>query len=1182
MAKITRDKVYEQDLFNNLKESAKQAETKVDTLVASLEILKQLTSKLKTDLNVVNPNTTKGLKELNALSDKALLISNEKIKLDNQLIKAETKLAAVTREKATELAKVRLQQQQLNKEVKQAAKDELNLGNAYEKGKNRLSNLKKEIKNLTFVEGQNSAKVRELKKEYISLNSKVRGAEEGVGEFQRTVGNYPKGLKGAIGSLKNFASQLGIVAGVAGLARAIKSTINVYSDFEQSNAKLSAILGKTREEITALTLDAKRLGGITSFTASQVSELQTEFAKLGFNEQEILNATEATLDLAAATGSELAESAAIAGATLGGFGLEADETQRVVDVMAKSFSTSALDLEKFKESMKGAAPAAKAVGIDVEKTTALLGTLANAGISGSKAGNNLKTSLINLNNAGLTLEQGLEKVANSQDKLGEASKLVGKNAAASFLVLAEGVEVTKELEAGLDSAGGSAKEMADKQLDTLQGSVKLLQSAWESLVLEFYEGNGALSGLKNALVFVAKNLKSIFTVIGLVTKAFISFKVVMFSLKMSDRVKEWKAYRSEVKKGGDAMKGATTKTKAFGKALKGIGLGLAITALIEMAIAFYDIASGAAEARRQQDLFNKSTEVSTDLGKKFNKIVDDTIKKKRQELDLLVAKGEISQKEADIKLKNLEIVKQQEALKVVEKSKEKIDLIKLEIKALEQKIKLNKVDSSLYGKTIAEQDRYANAIDKANRKNNEIRKGIKELNDEIVQENAHITEFNRIADDTSDTIHDYTVNIADNSNKLSNNTKEVKDNKDAQNEANKILKDKISLMKAIRDLEQSEQTGFETEASDNILTSGSVQETNASTTGEFDFSQIRENYETLRQLKVNEANDDADFRSELARLEIKDKALLNVELERIEVERLQSVKNINKETEKEQDASLNNLIDLVEQYNSKVGKITEADRLKRLQSIDKLAKASSDAFIDRIDKRIAKIQEESDAAQKQADLFEQLAINGNIQAQQSLAKQNEIIAQNTLEKEKLERRKQLIEIGTGVTLAYTAALSEKGTTPAEALVKAFSGSSAIQGFISLLPTFFEGTENTGKGGEGIDGRGGFHAILHPFERVVDRKTNALIGDDISNTELGNIMQSYRLGEFNQNVIEYKTVTGANVDFTALETKMDVLTKAVIENKPPDLQIEKLTSLSMEIRETSKKNGITTTNRFVVN
>jgi len=339
----------------------------------------------------------------------------------------------------------------------------------------------------------------------------LKELENQTGRNQRSVGDYKK----SFGSLRSLMMKglgaLGITAGLAGLVNVMKGAVKIAKDFEQGNANLAAVLGKSRKEITKLTDDSKRLGSITSFTASEVSKLQTEFAKLGFNEKEILNATEATLSLAAATGSDLAEAAAIAGATLGGFGLDAVETQRVTDVMAKSFSTSALDINKFQESMKTAAPAARAVGVSVEETTALLGTLANAGISGSIAGTALRKTFIELNAAGLTLDEGLAQVANSEDQLGAATDLVGKKAASSFLVLANGTKTTKELEAGLNNAGGAAKKMADEQLDTLEGKTKILGSAWEGLVLSLLAGDGAFSRMSKSIVEGATGLLGFIT-----------------------------------------------------------------------------------------------------------------------------------------------------------------------------------------------------------------------------------------------------------------------------------------------------------------------------------------------------------------------------------------------------------------------------------------------------------------------------------------------------------------------------------------------------------------------------------------------------------------------------------------------------------------------------------------------
>ena len=389
--------------------------------------------------------------------------------------------------------------------------------------KKKLAGLETEVKKLTL---QRTKLNKQLKdgtintKQYGSAIAKVNTGLKAHRRELLVTRQEMLGIDGFTTRLGKSFRKMGtsIVAGFAGMfaiqkiGQLFSNATKIFKDFEQANANLASVLGTTVDKIATLTEDAKRLGAATAFSATEVAKLQTEFAKLGFTEEQILNATEATLDLAAATGSDLAQAAAIAGATLGGFGLEAKETQKLVDVMAKSFSTSALDIEKFRESMKFAAPAAKAVGVSVEETTALLGTLANAGISGSLAGTGLAKTFTMLNKEGLTLQEGLEQVANSQNKLQTATELVGQTAAKSFLVLAEGTETTKALKKGLENAGGAAKRMADTQLDTLEGKTKILNSAFEGLVLSLTSGDSAFNSIAKGIVEATTSLLGFLTV----------------------------------------------------------------------------------------------------------------------------------------------------------------------------------------------------------------------------------------------------------------------------------------------------------------------------------------------------------------------------------------------------------------------------------------------------------------------------------------------------------------------------------------------------------------------------------------------------------------------------------------------------------------------------------------------
>jgi TP901 family phage tail tape measure protein len=175
-----------------------------------------------------------------------------------------------------------------------------------------------------------------------------------------------------------------------------------------------------------LTDQARELGATTRFTAGEVASLQKEFAKLGFDQTEIQNMTEATLQLAAATGTELPRAAEVTGATLRGFGLEAFETQRVVDVMAKSFSSSSLDMEKFATAMSSVAPVAKTAGLSVEKTTALLGTLTDRGLDASTAGTGLRNIFLELSKRGLSFEEAMLQINSATDKNAASLDLFGK------------------------------------------------------------------------------------------------------------------------------------------------------------------------------------------------------------------------------------------------------------------------------------------------------------------------------------------------------------------------------------------------------------------------------------------------------------------------------------------------------------------------------------------------------------------------------------------------------------------------------------------------------------------------------------------------------------------------------------------------------------------------------------
>lgn len=264
-------------------------------------------------------------------------------------------------------------------------------------------------------------------------------------------------------------------------------SFNVFKGFEAEMAKVQAVSGATGEEFKALSENAKQLGASTMFSAREVAGLQTEFAKLGFTATEITKVTESTLALAQASGSDLARAAEVAGSTLRAFGLDASETGRVTDVMAASFSSSALDMETFAESMKFVAPVAKSAGMSIEETSAMLQIMSNAGIKGSQAGTALRRIISEIGASGKPTAEALKDLAKEGLNLADAKDEVGRHAQSALLVLAEGVDQIKPLTTELQHSGGAAQQMADIMGNTAFGAGKRLESAMEGLAISVGE-----------------------------------------------------------------------------------------------------------------------------------------------------------------------------------------------------------------------------------------------------------------------------------------------------------------------------------------------------------------------------------------------------------------------------------------------------------------------------------------------------------------------------------------------------------------------------------------------------------------------------------------------------------------------------------------------------------------------
>ena len=307
---------------------------------------------------------------------------------------------------------------------------------------------------------------------------------------------------------------------IKAIYRTVSGGITINMEFEQQMANLASVLGKTKEEIKELEQDALRLGEATMFTASQVAGLQINLAKLGFNQTEILNSTRAILDFAAATGAALPEAAAVAGAALRAFNLDSSEMSRVVSTMAVSTTKTALDFEKLRTSVAITFPVAKAFGFTIEDTITLLGKLSDAGFDASMAATATRNILLNLANPAGKLARTLGRPVRNIEELAEAfGKLKERN-----IDLAESFDLTDKRSVGafnqfvrvsdqlvdlkneITDADEALSKMVDTRMNTLQGSVTILSSAWQGLMLSFQNSTGPMKTVVDWLTKVTRGI----------------------------------------------------------------------------------------------------------------------------------------------------------------------------------------------------------------------------------------------------------------------------------------------------------------------------------------------------------------------------------------------------------------------------------------------------------------------------------------------------------------------------------------------------------------------------------------------------------------------------------------------------------------------------------------------------
>lgn len=409
-------------------------------------------------------------------------------------------------------------------------------------------------------QGQYDALQREIVETERTLEELEKQADKSAVALQK-IGASGENLKSVGSSIEGIGKKLKpVTAAVGGLGAA---AVKVASGFDSAMSQVEAVSGATGKELDALQEKAREMGSKTKFSASEAANAMNYMAMAGWKTGDMLDGIEGIMNLAAASGEDLATTSDIVTDSLTALGLSAGDSGHFADVLAAASSNANTNVAMMGETFKYCAPVAGALGFTVEDTAEAIGLMANAGIKSSQAGTAMRTMLTNLAGevtfAGDTFGKMTIQTTNtdgSMRNLGDilaecrvafsqmseseqaanAEALVGKNAMSGFLAVMNAAPADIEkLNNAITNCDGTAEEMAATMQDNLAGQLTILKSQLEELAISIgeilmpfiREIVGGIQGLVNWLNGLDEGTKKRIVSIALVMAAIAPVLIVI-------------------------------------------------------------------------------------------------------------------------------------------------------------------------------------------------------------------------------------------------------------------------------------------------------------------------------------------------------------------------------------------------------------------------------------------------------------------------------------------------------------------------------------------------------------------------------------------------------------------------------------------------------------------------------
>lgn len=544
----------------------------------------------------------KALKSVNTSirsTQSALKDVNRLLKLDpsnTELLSQKQKLLkdaiAATKEKLDSL-----------KVAQEQAKQQLENG---ELGQDKYDALQREI-----VETEEE--LRRLQQEAATTNTALSKIDV-AGQKMETIGNS------IAGAGKKMMSVTTVIGGVGVAA------VKTAADFDSAMSQVAAVSGATGKDFDTLRNKAREMGAKTKFSATEAAEAMNYMAMAGWKTEDMLDGIEGVMNLAAASGEDLATTSDIVTDALTAFGLSAKDSGHFADILAAASSNANTNVSMMGETFKYCAPIAGALGFSAEDTAEAIGLMANAGIKSSQAGTALRTIMNNLagdvkisgkaigdvtiatTNADGSMRDLSDILADCRSAFGNltesekaqaAESFVGKNAMSGFLALMNaGQGDIDKLSSAIDNCDGSAEKMAMTMQDNLAGQLTILKSQLQELAISFgdilmpairsivsnLQGfvdklNGMDEGTKRTIVTIALLVASIGPLLVIIGTAISKIGVAMQGfVKLANGISKLKI----------AIQGGTGVLGKLGAALGGISAPvLAVVAVIAVLVAAF-------------------------------------------------------------------------------------------------------------------------------------------------------------------------------------------------------------------------------------------------------------------------------------------------------------------------------------------------------------------------------------------------------------------------------------------------------------------------------------------------------------------------------------------------------------------------------------------------------------------